>query len=546
MNLTESLLHALKDNGARQIFGIPGDFALPYFRIVEESKILPLYTLSHEPAVGFAADAAARIDGAIGVAAVTYGAGALNLVNAVAAAYAEKSPVVVLSGGPGRSESNSGLLLHHQAKTLDSQYRIFEEITCDRARLDDAGRAPADIARVLGSCLRHSRPVYIEIPRDMVAVPCDAVPPLHLTLTVDADALAACADEVLAHLARASSPVMLVDVEVRRFGLERKVAELAARLSLPVATCFMGRGLLAESDASLIGTYMGVAGLPEVTQLVENSDGLFLLGVILSDTNFAVSEKRIDMRKSIVVCDGEVRLGYHVYPAIPLGALVDALLVRTQPRTTAVEVRRTVYPSGMVADDSPIAPTDIATAVNDLMAKHGKLPIASDVGDCLFTAMDIDHTALVAPGYYATMGFGVPAGLGVQAATGQRPLILVGDGAFQMTGWELGNCKRYGWDPIVLLFNNSGWEMLRTFQPESRFNDLGTWDFAAMAAGLGGDGVRASTRRELEGALDRAVRTRGKFQLIEIMIPCGVLSQTLQRFVAGVKRLTAVAPQGAA
>lgn len=106
MNLTEALLHALKEHGARQIFGIPGDFALPFFRIIEQSKILPLYTLSHEPGVGFAADASARATMGLGVAAVTYGAGALNMVNAVAAAYAEKSPVVVLSGGPcqGRAQ----------------------------------------------------------------------------------------------------------------------------------------------------------------------------------------------------------------------------------------------------------------------------------------------------------------------------------------------------------------------------------------------------------------------------------------------------------
>jgi indolepyruvate decarboxylase len=535
MNLTESLLHAFKANGARQIFGIPGDFALPFFRIIEESKILPLYTLSHEPGVGFAADAAARIDGTLAVAAVTYGAGALNMINAVAAAYAEKVPLVVLSGGPGSGESRSGLLLHHQAKTLDSQFRIFEEITCDRVRLDDAARAPAEIARVLGNCLRHSRPVYIELPRDKVAVPCAEVPPLAPP-EVDPEALAACADEVLARLAAAERPVLMVDVEVRRYGLEAKVAELARRLALPVATCFMGRGLLADSDA-LIGTYMGMAGLPEVTQRVEHSDGLFLLGVILSDTNFAVSEKKIDLRKTIVANDGEVRLGHHVYPQIPLAALVDALLARCGELAQRLEYPRPAYPHGLVADDSPIAPNDIAAAVNDLMAAHGKLPIAADMGDCLFTAMDIAHTALVAPGYYATMGYGVPAGLGLQAATGQRPLILVGDGAFQMTGWELGNCRRYGWDPIVLLFNNASWEMLRTFQPESSFNDLDDWGFASMAAGLGGDGVRVQTRAELKAALDRAIATRGRFQLVEIMIPRGVLSQTLQRFVAGVKRL---------
>jgi indolepyruvate decarboxylase len=91
MNLSEALLHALKEHGAREIFGIPGDYALPFFKVIEESGILPLYTLSHEPAVGFAADAAARIHSALGVAAVTYGAGALNMVNPIAAASSRAS-----------------------------------------------------------------------------------------------------------------------------------------------------------------------------------------------------------------------------------------------------------------------------------------------------------------------------------------------------------------------------------------------------------------------------------------------------------------------
>ncbi|MDD2925017.1 indolepyruvate/phenylpyruvate decarboxylase [Rhodoferax sp.] len=538
MNLTEQLLHALKKHGARQIFGIPGDFALPYFRIIEESKILPLYTLSHEPGVGFAADASARINASLGVAAVTYGAGALNMINSVAAAFAEKSPLVVLSGGPGKGESRSGLLLHHQAKTLDSQFQIFKEITCDQVRLDDAARAPADIARVLANCLRHSEPVYIEIPRDMVAVPCAEVIPLAPP-AVDQDALNACVDEILERLAQARSPVLMAGVEVRRYGLEDKVATLSRRLGLPVVTSFMGRGLLADQDAPLVGTYMGVAGFPEVTELVENSDSLFLLGEIICDTNFAVSQTKIDMRKTIQALNGRVNIGYHTYADLPLTELVACMLARVGQVDKAFEITPQVFPRGLKADAASITPTDIATAVNDLMAEHGKMPIASDMGDCLFTAMEIAHTALVAPGYYATMGYGVPAGLGLQAATGERALILVGDGAFQMTGWELGNCRRYGWDPIVLVFNNASWEMLRTFQPESSFNDLGHWGFADMAAGLGGDGVRVTTRAELKAALDQAVATRGRFQLIDVTIPQGVLSDTLARFVAGVKRLNA-------
>jgi indolepyruvate decarboxylase len=104
-----------------------------------------------------------------------------------------------------------------------------------------------------------------------------------------------------------------------------------------------------------------------------------------------------------------------------------------------------------------------------------------------------------------------------------------------MTGFELGNCRRYGWDPIVIVFNNASWEMLRVFQPESRFNNLDDWRFADLAAPLGGEGVRVHTRRELAAALERAHAAHGRFQLIEVMLPRGATSETLARFVAGFK-----------
>src|SRR5262249_56303396 len=133
-----------------------------------------------------------------------------------------------------------------------------------------------------------------------------------------------------------------------------------------------------------------------------------------------------------------------------------------------------------------------AGAIKDLFDRHGAMPMTSDMGDCLFTAMEIEDRAVAAPGYYAGMVFGVPAGIGVAATTGRRPLVLVGDGAFQMTGWELGNCRRYGLAPIVVLFNNASWEMLRVFQPEAAFNDRDDWNFAAIAPALCGVGEPAT------------------------------------------------------
>ncbi len=535
MKLAHALLHALSDYGAREIFGIPGDFALPFFKEIEASNILPLYTLSHEPGVGFAADAAARFHTSLGVAAVTYGAGALNMVNAVATAYAEKSPLVVISGAPGAREGAMGLGLHHQVKHLDSQRLVYNEITSAQAVLDDPTRAPAEIARVLTAARETSRPVYIELPRDMVAAEADAVPAFQPTPEVP-EAAAACAAEVMARLQRAEVPALLLGVELRRYGLEAKVEELARRLAIPTANTFMARGILAGADVPLIGTYLGLAGEEGVRSVIEGSDALLMLGVILCDTNFGTSQRQIDLRNAIHAFDRDVRFAHHVYGNVSLAALVDALLDVAEPLGRGAAPEPKAPARGLVADDAPITPDDVTRAVNDLFSREGRMPIASDMGDCLFTAMDMVLTELVAPGYYATMGSGVPMGLGLQAATGRRPLILVGDGAFQMTGWELGNCRRYGWTPIVLVFNNTAWGMLKAFQADTAYNDLDDWRFADIAAGLGGRGRRVTTRAELAEALAAAVADTSTFQLIEIMLPRDALSATLRRFTSAIKQ----------
>lgn len=541
--LGEVLLHALRTYGAAEVFGIPGDFALPFFRVMEESGILPLHTLSHEPGVGFAADAAARINRGLGVAAVTYGAGALNLINTVACAYAERSPLVVISGAPSRSEQIDGLVLHHQTRTLDSQFRMFQEITCAQTRLDDISRAPQEIARVLRACRDHALPVYIELPRDMVTASCAPVPFLPSAKT-DPSAVAECAQEILARLRQAQRPVLMVDAEVRRYDCEAAVAALVRRLGLPVVTTFMGRGVLGGHGLPALDTYLGAASRADVRDQVEGADFLLMFGVIPSDTNFAEPRERLGLRSACHVLGRDVRIGHHHYHGIPLPDLLEALLAGLEGQADQpVRQGGATYARGLPLDDHAVTPSDIACALNDLFAEHGTMPIASDIGDCMFTAMEIDHGALVGPGFYATMGFGVPAGLGVQAAGGQRPIILVGDGAFQMTGWELGNCRHNGWNPIVIVLNNRSWEMLRAFQPTSRFNTLSDWHFADLSPALGGRGQRVLTRAELKAALDLAVTTpeEGRFDLIEVMIEPGCRSATLTRFVDGISQARAKA-----
>jgi len=536
--LSTALLDALKERGADRIFGIPGDFVLPFFRVIEDSAILPLHTFSHEPGLGYAADAAGRITGTLGVAVVTYGAGALNMVNAVAQAYAEKSPLVVISGAPGSGEGKLGLTLHHQVKTLDSQFQIYRELTCARAVLNDPATAPAEIARVLDAARNYARPVYLEFPRDMVDAPCDPVPPRDPESS-DREAARACAAEILNRLREATAPAILVGVEVRRHGLETEVAALCRKLGLPVATSFMGRGLLARQNVPLAGAYLGSAGSRTAARLVEGSDCLLMLGVIVSDTNFGVSGKNIDLRNAIRALDRSVAFRHHSYADLSLEALLHALLDAAEPLNAAApDTTLPGYPAGLPDDDTPVRPSHVAMAVNDLFEVHGRMPVATDIGDCLFTGLEIVDTEFVAPGYYASMGPGVPAGMAMAATMGRRPIVLVGDGAFQMTGWELGNCRKYGWAPIVIVFNNRSWEMLRAFQPGPSYHDLDDWHYAEIAPQLGGRGVRVTTCGELGRALAGAHADDSCFQLIEVMLPRGETSGTLARFVGAIREMS--------
>src|SRR3954467_10192940 len=186
MQLHTFLFDELWRHGVRQIFGIPGDFVLNLYEALEDDGRFAVIRLSHEPAVGFAADGAARITGGLGVCCVTYGAGGLNMINPVACAYAEESPLVILSGGPGRAEKAADIPVHHEVKTFESQLKVYREVTEYAAILNDRRTAAAHIRKALEVALKKKRPVYLEIPRDMVSAGID-VPDVvdHIELPVD-------------------------------------------------------------------------------------------------------------------------------------------------------------------------------------------------------------------------------------------------------------------------------------------------------------------------------------------------------------------------
>jgi TPP-dependent 2-oxoacid decarboxylase len=174
--------------GVRHVFGVPGDYVLGYYDQLERSSLTVINT-ADEQGAGFAADAYARVNG-IGAVCVTYGVGGLKLVNTTAQAFAEKSPVVVISGAPGIRERHRDPLLHHKIRSFESQLSIFREVTCAAVIIADRDSAQRDIDRTLAACLQHSQPVYLELPRDMVDATIELVERRAEPETSDSAALA--------------------------------------------------------------------------------------------------------------------------------------------------------------------------------------------------------------------------------------------------------------------------------------------------------------------------------------------------------------------
>src|SRR5262245_44524404 len=226
--IAQYLLARLHELGVRHIFGIPGDYVIAFNKLIEDSPIAFVVNTS-ELASGYAADAYARVNG-IGCACVTYAVGALSLANAIGCAYAEKSPVVLISGPTGLRERKPDQYLHHTVGGYDTQRAIFEKLTTAHAVLDDPLTAFREVDRVLAACVRHKRPVYFELPRDRIhqkALSRHA--PLIEPPASDPDALAEAVGEAVEMLYRSRKPVIIAGIDIHRFGLQKQLVGLAER-----------------------------------------------------------------------------------------------------------------------------------------------------------------------------------------------------------------------------------------------------------------------------------------------------------------------------
>src|SRR5262245_16496653 len=331
MPLGDFLVSYLQKIGVTHLFGIPGDLVMRLFLRFGRPRGLHIVTMSHEPGVGFAADGYARATGRVGVVCVTYGAGGHNMVNPVAGSFAERVPLLVISGGPGEEERKLGTLIHHQAKEIESQLHIYRELTCEARVIDDPRSAADDIDAVVRAMWADRRPGYIEIHRDMV----ERVIPVPERLIEwngrlperrsDPRKLREAVRETAARLNRARKPVVIVGIECHRYRLTGELLRLIERSGAPCATTVLAKGAIPIDHPLHMGVYIGAISPRSIRARVDRADVLLNLGTLLTDMNLMMRAPTFRPEDAISAVDDRVEVSFHSYDQVTLRDFVAAL-----------------------------------------------------------------------------------------------------------------------------------------------------------------------------------------------------------------------------
>jgi indolepyruvate decarboxylase len=506
---------------------------LNFYKQLDGSPI-DVVNCTSEDCAGFAADAYARVNG-MGAVCVTYCVGGLSLCNSIAGAYAEKSPVVVISGAPGLSERTNNPLLHHKVRNFNTQFEVFEKLCVACADLSDPSQAFREIDRVLDAAARHKRPVYIELPRDQVNI-VPEMPHLFRGSDTDSDkeALNEAVDEAVRWISGSKKAVILAGVEIHRFGLQDDVLALAEKSNIAIAATMLGKSVVSEVHPLYVGLYEGAMGRDEVTQFVEDSDCVILLGTFMTDINLGIYTANLDPAKCIYATSEQLRIRHHHFHGVPLGDFIRALAERapTPPARELPPRPKSINQKFELRPNEPVTINRLTARINEML--NDETVVIADIGDSLFAATELvvkQRTDFISPAYYTSMGFSVPAAVGVHMAQpGCRPIVIVGDGAFQMTGMELSTLVRHKLPTIIVLLDNGGFGTERFLHPNCNFNDVQQWKYHKLPEVLGGGkGYNVRTEGELDEALKAAWADTSGPSLLQVQIGPHDISKALTR-----------------
>ena len=528
------LVDRLRQLGLEHLFAIAGDYSIEWLNRYVAPSGTKIIEEVNEVNAGYAADGYARLRG-IGALCVTYSAGALCAVNAVAGAYVERVPLVLINGTPSVKKTitfeQTGFSAHHFISGRETDLQSFEHLTVAAIRIDNPDLAPTLIDYALTRCISERRPIYIELLQDMVDLECE--PPEGVLKPVrvlsDETSLEQSVAQIRAQLERAENPLVWLGVEIDRLGLQDKAMRLIQQLNVPFVTELLSKAVLSEDDALFVGVLDGQASSKVVTDLAATSDFVLALGVWLTDINSLGWDPDYD--KTAFASFDAVKFGTYFGGQVALEHLIDGILAEE----IAPKERKLPEIPARSAPTMEKAEVITYQGFYDYIQQYvdRNTIVGADASMNYFGSLLLDVPSpggFIVQSSYSSIGYSAPAATGICLAKGpdQRVMVFSGDGGFQMTAQCLSTQTRLGLDPIIFVIDNGVYAVEQWLADAAVFHsdepfykpcELHRWNYSMLAQVFGCRGWEVGTYGELEDAVTDALGNSTGPSIVQVRVP---------------------------
>jgi indolepyruvate decarboxylase len=510
------LSQRLQDLGINDYFAIPGDYNLGLLDEVLKNKSLKMINCCNELNAGYAADGYARVKG-VSALIVTYSVGGLSALNAIAGAYAENLPIIVISGGPNTNSVQDAEILHHTLATENYSYvrKIYAHITAHSIFIHRPSDAPMQIDTAIAIALEKKKPVYIEIACNIAGL--EVSPPTQRALNVkrlsDTSSLEAAIADAASKLNAAVKPVLVAGSKSRHCGATAMIEELSQSCGYAMAAMPDAKGFISEQHPNYIGIYWGPVSSPGCAEIVESSDLYFFIGPNFNDYTTVGHVCNIQPKKLIVIADGSVSVAGNVYTEVYMNEFLQGLKEKLKFNDTSTKSYQRIAGSAPLyyePDDmnSPLTTRYLFGQIQNLLSSD--YGVLAETGDSWFNGMRLNlpqNCPFEIQMQYGSIGWSVGALLGMQAAlhNKKRVIALIGDGSFQMSAQELSTLIRYGFKPIIFLMNNAAYTIEVQIH-DGPYNVINNWHYSDLIGVFNGaHGTAKAFKAPTPGALLEAI-----------------------------------------
>ncbi|EGG7630284.1 TPA: alpha-keto acid decarboxylase family protein [Salmonella enterica subsp. enterica serovar Hvittingfoss] len=532
--VADYLLDRLAGCGIGHLFGVPGDYNLQFLDHVIDHPTLRWVGCANELNAAYAADGYARMSGA-GALLTTFGVGELSAINGIAGSYAEYVPVLHIVGAPCSAAQQRGELMHHTLGDGDFRhfYRMSQAISAASAILDEQN-ACFEIDRVLGEMLAARRPGYIMLPADVAKK--TAIPPTQALALPVHEAQSGVETAFRYHarqcLMNSRRIALLADFLAGRFGLRPLLQRWMAETPIAHATLLMGKGLFDEQHPNFVGTYSAGASSKEVRQAIEDADRVICVGTRFVDTLTAGFTQQLPAERTLEIQPYASRIG-ETWFNLPMAQAVSTLRELCLECAFAPPPARSAGQPVRI-DKGELTQESFWQTLQQYL-KPGDIVLV-DQGTAAFGAAALslpDGAEVVVQPLWGSIGYSLPAAFGAQTACPDRRVILIiGDGAAQLTIQEMGSMLRDGQAPVILLLNNDGYTVERAIHGAAqRYNDIASWNWTQIPPALNvaqqAECWRVTQAIQLAEVLERLARPQ-RLSFIEVMLPKADLPELLR------------------